>query len=281
MAEEKKNQASLSREILLKAVKGAAKYSKTVHFSGGGEPTLHPNLLEAIKLTKKLGLKVALSTNGTFLTQEIFDLVDFPRVSLDAGTKEIFEKKTKINLWDKIIGNIKKLKKRKKLGLGFLITPDNYKDIYKFCRLANELRVGWVHIRPAFIKKKNRKIRNLMPRAIETCKKAEKDFPNLEIYFRTDKFEGYWTKRKYDKCRANLLSAVLKANGRFIPCHDRVDLEFGDYYKQSFEEIWGSREHLNTLAKIKIEDCPRCVETKNNEYIQKIFIEDRFKKYIL
>ncbi len=282
MAEERENKVSLPREILLKAIRDAAEHAKTIHFSGGGEPTAHPDLLEAIELAKRSGLKVALSTNGVSLTQKIFDLVDFPRVSLNAATKEVFRSNTGTDLWDKIIENIKDLKGNKgKLGLGFVLTPENQRDLYGFCKLANDLGISWVHIRPAFLKKRNEEVRALMPESTRIIDGAKEDFPDLVIHFKTDKFDGYWTPRRYDKCRATPLLAVLKANGKFCVCQDRVDLEYGDYRKQSFEEIWRSKEHLEILKRINLEECPRCVETKKNEYIQKIFIEDGFVRDIL
>ncbi len=281
MARERRNVVSLPRELLLKSVREAAKHAKTVHFSGGGEPTAHPDLLEAITLAKQLGLKVALSTNGFYLTQEILDLVDFPRVSLNAATQEVFCKNTGTDLWNKTIARLKSLKNDGKLGLGFVLTPENQIDLYNFCALAFDLKVRWVHVRPAFIKDRNAEIRSLMPEAARVMAKAQDDFPGLAIYFKVDKFDGYWTLRLYDKCRATPLLAVLKANGRFCVCQDRTDLEFGDYRQQSFEEIWRSQEHQDVLQRIKLEECPRCVETKKNEYIEQIFIKDGFQKFIL
>jgi len=58
--EKQKYRTQLKRKTLLKAVKEASKHAYTVHFSGGGEPLLHPDIKDAIKLAKDSGLKVAL-----------------------------------------------------------------------------------------------------------------------------------------------------------------------------------------------------------------------------
>lgn len=277
MKEEKLSKAELPKNVLLKAIRTAARHAKTIHFSGGGEPLLHPDIIEALKLAKKLGLKIALSTNGVYLTQEIFDLIDFPRISLNASSNDNYEQVCGADLFDRVTKNIQKLKGREKLGLAYVLVPENSKGVYQFLKLAEQLKVGFVHIRPAYLKD-DRDLRNCLP-DVEQQVKAFKG--SVEVYFKIDKFDGYWTPRIYDKCRATPLLAVLKANGKFIPCQDRLDLEFGNFKKQSFEEIWFSEEHQEVINAIKLEECPRCVETKKNEYIQKIFIEDAFKKDIL
>ena len=62
-----------------------------------GEPTMHPELPQLVKIARENGLIVTLSTNGTRLTEEYCEaLVDAAphilSVSLDAATPETFEK---------------------------------------------------------------------------------------------------------------------------------------------------------------------------------------------
>jgi GTP 3',8-cyclase len=273
--------ATLPKEILFKAIEDAnITEAKTIHFSGGGEPLLHKDIVEVINYAKKYGLKVALSTNGTFLTQEIYDLVDFPRVSLNAGTKEVHEKLMGAKTFDLIVENLRKLKDRKKMGLAFVLTYHNVKDIISFCQLADILEVGFVHIRPAYLKDDG-KTRAIMEEANEYVAQAKRYFQKLDIYAMNDKFDGYWNERKYDKCRATPMNVVLKANGRFIPCQDRLDLEFGDYKNQTFKGIWKSEEHKILINNINMDICPRCVMTKTNEIIQHFYIQDDVLKELL
>jgi MoaA/NifB/PqqE/SkfB family radical SAM enzyme len=277
MKEERKNPASLSRKTLLKAVKEAKRYgAKTIHFSGGGEPLMHPHLYEAIKDAKKIGLKVALSTNGALLSQTILNMVDYPRISLNAGTSETHKRIMNADTFDAIIGKIKRLpeKLKDKIGLGFVITGDNWREVYEFCKLADSLKVNFVHIRPAYQPEEDDKIKRIVSSVAGLADQAKKDFPKLNIYCVKDKFDGYWTERKYSKCRATPMNAVLKANAKFILCQDMLNTEFGDYDKQSFKTIWQSAEHLKRIEEVKLKECPRCVMTKLNEFIQNIYIDN-------
>lgn len=63
---------------------------KTVLFAAGGEPTLHPRLLDAVRLARQYGFAVGLYSNGTFDycdddLSELLSLLDLFRISLHAA----------------------------------------------------------------------------------------------------------------------------------------------------------------------------------------------------
>lgn len=256
---------------IIKQLKGLG--VECVHFSGGGEPMMHAKTPYAIEQAKELGMTTVVSTNGTCGIPE----ADHIRVSLNAGTKETHAKIMRRNTWDTIINNIRECKFKERVGLGFVFTPDNYMEVYEFCKLAHGLGVNFVHIRPAYIKEDTKP---LLKEVLYQSERAKKDF-DLNIYSISEKFDGYWTPRKYAKCLATPMNIVIKANGRLIPCQDRLDLEFGDTTKQALSEIWGSDEHLKVLSSINCDDCPRCVMTKINEYIDNIFINNNCIREII
>jgi len=293
----------LPREVLLRGVRDAARTgANLIHFSGGGEPLINKHTPEAMELAQALGrerpmgrrheLKIALSTNGRLLTPEIARLVDYIRVSLNAGTAE---QHTATNHagegpgdWHTILENIAKAEPyaRQDLGLGFVVDHLNYRDIYAFCEVAAKLfngrgthvRQRFVHIRPAFYydPTDDAATRACMPEALELCDKARRDFEGLvDIHALTDKFDGYWTPRSYTQCRAVLTGTTLRATGDFAVCQDRVDLTFGNVpsYKDgaSFEDVWYSDEHRAVIASIyagaELDTCPRCVWGGRNKRI--------------
>jgi len=61
----------MSLELVEKIVREAPKVRETV-LTGGGEPLLHPQVIEFVRKFKKLG-NVGLMTNGTLLTQDMAD----------------------------------------------------------------------------------------------------------------------------------------------------------------------------------------------------------------
>lgn len=294
----------LPRETLLRAVGDAARTGATlIHFSGGGEPLINKHTIEAMRLAqalaserpaRELPLKIALSTNGRLLTPEVAGLVDYIRVSLNAGTAK---QHTATNHagdgpgdWDEIIQRIEACAPlaRQDIGLGYVVDYENYGDIYEFCKIASRIlgqtspsRQRFVHIRPGFYYEsaKDEATKAIMPEAFEASERAKRDFGHLiDIYAIAEKFDGYWTPRKFSKCRAVLTGTCLRATGDFAVCQDRTDLSFGAKYKRGtpFEDIWGSPEHLTMLARLhdgaggELPICPRCVWGGRNTLIDSI-----------
>jgi len=96
----------------------------SVHFSGLGEPLLHPQIKEmfayAKENAKEKRLEVGLWTNGLNLDEEISKeiiekkLLDYIIFGLDAATREIYAKVKGIDAFDKAVGNITKFLELKK-----------------------------------------------------------------------------------------------------------------------------------------------------------------------
>ncbi len=101
----------------------------------------------------------------------------------------------------------------------------------------------------------------------------------VKIYAISEKFDGYWNNNRYP-CRSTPLHAVLSATGEFLICQDRLDLRFGNYYKQTFDQIWFSKEHYDLIK--KAQSCNiRCVECRLNEIIERIFINNEICRELL
>ncbi|MGE0289045.1 MAG: radical SAM protein [Bradyrhizobium sp.] len=285
--EQKKHAVQLPKPLLLRAIDDAARTgARLVHFSGGGEPLINKATPEAMARAQGHGLKVALSTNGRLLTPDIASLVDYIRVSLNAGTEA---QHTTTNHagdgesdWHAILDAIRAAvpHKRRDFGLGFVVTHQNYEDIYEFCRVAADLGVDFVHIRPGFYydAELDDATRRIMTVALGLSEAARGAFGHrVQIFAITDKFDGYWSPRTYDRCRAVLTGTCLTATGDFAVCQDRTDLRFGAEYRTgaAFEDVWRSDEHRRLVDSIVspgvLDTCPRCVWNKRNELIDTVF----------
>jgi hypothetical protein len=104
----------------------------------------------------------------------------------------------------------------------------------------------------------------------------------VDIHALTDKFDGYWTPKTYNRCRAVLTGTCLRATGDFAVCQDRTDLTFGHTpnYKKgaAFEDVWHSEEHKRIISTIHtgaaLDACPRCVWGGRNKLIDAIETDD-------
>lgn len=280
----------LARPVLMKAVHDAARTgAKHMHFSGGGEPLLNKHTLEAMQLAGALGLEVSISTNGRLLTPEVAAAAHNVRVSLNAGTKKQHWKTNHGSDlrdpgdWEVILENVKRCvpHKRRDFGLGYVVDFENWKDIYKFCAVAVETGVDFVHIRPGFYyeAEKDQLTRECMPKAFKLCEKAKADFGDkVNIFSLSSAFDGYWTPRSYSKCHAVWTGITLRATGDFAVCQDRTDLVFGKNPNYAmgatFEEVWHSDERQRVTNSIctgqELDKCPRCVWNGRNTLIHNL-----------
>lgn len=275
MKEERKNGCVLSETIMNKIVDDCVDFRiDNVIFSGGGEPLTNPFTLPTIKKLHEKGIKTGLNTNGSLLPDA--SDVDYLRISVDAATKETYKRVHGVDKFDHITNRLQHLN-HNELGLAFLITKDNWHEIYQFCEWAQQFNYTFIHIRPAFLKNDN-SLRQIVSSLDAVRDAVMKDF--REVYFTIDKFEGYWTPRLYDSCRATPLKAVLCADGKFAVCQDNF-IKFGDYNSQPFISCWLSEDHKNAIKSIKVDECPRCVETTYNEIIQNCFIEDKMRMSLI
>lgn len=268
---------------------------KCVIFSGGGDPLLNRHTLATARKIKELGVMVGLNNQGYLL--EDATPFDFVRYSVDAGTKETYKKIHGIDGWDRVEKNIARhaLLRRGgakiEMGLAFLITPWNYHEVVTFVEWAQQYEPDFIHLRPAYLDAAyidaqypggGKQMKDqIVPSLREDAKALEAKYDN--VYFRVDKFEGFWTPKAYTKCRATPLMAVTSGDGAFLICQDRgisVEenyLRWGDYNTQSFKDIWWGPEHQAVIERIDLPKCPRCVLNSYNEIIPKVFMEDSMR----
>ena len=109
----------------------------------GGEPLLHPNAIEIIKLLKKTKRPITLITNGTQLTEKnVRQLlwnkvknIELPLVGANAETHDSLTRN--IGSWEKVIRSMKLVKKYYgRLTTVFVITKQNCKQIKEMAEIA-------------------------------------------------------------------------------------------------------------------------------------------------
>lgn len=281
MKEEKKRKTQLTSDILDKVVADSTRLGiKLIHISGGGEPLTNPYIDTFVGWLGKCGIKIAMSTNG-YLLEQLTNKIDHLRISFNAGKKETYKSIHSCDGFDKVIKNIRDVIKRKvakDIGMAYVLTHQNYIEIPEFIKLADEIGVDFVHIRPAFWEEHNEEIIEATKFIRKWYDGSKKDF-KINVYMVSDKFDGYWNNNKFS-CRATPLYPVLSATGEFLLCQDRLDLRWGDYYKQSFEDIWFSPKHYELIEKAQL--CRiRCVECNVNEIIQRVIINNEIRSELL
>lgn len=125
----------------------------SVEFTGGGEPTVHPDHLSIIAYAQKAGLKTGLVTNGVLLSDhEVYRNLDWLRISLDAGTEDTYRKIRESSAWSKVLRNLRLAAtfEKPKVGVGFVVTRENAHQIEAACHLTKDAGIPYIRISAMF-----------------------------------------------------------------------------------------------------------------------------------
>jgi MoaA/NifB/PqqE/SkfB family radical SAM enzyme len=104
----------MSPEVFKKIADECGKYHSVIRLTGGGEPLLHPQMIELIEYAKDKGAKIGLITNGSLLTphtvHRLLDCeVDAIEISADAADKSTYSK-VRVGLdFDKLLNKVRYL----------------------------------------------------------------------------------------------------------------------------------------------------------------------------
>jgi MoaA/NifB/PqqE/SkfB family radical SAM enzyme len=124
-----------------------------IEFTGGGEPTVHPDCVEIVGHAQSLGMQTGLVTNGVRLRDhEVYRSLDWLRISLDAGTAETYERIRESRMWSKVMANLNLAGTFEKpyVGVGFVVTRENYKELPQACRIVKAANIPYVRISAMF-----------------------------------------------------------------------------------------------------------------------------------
>lgn len=132
-----------------------------VQFTGGGEPTVHPEHERIFKRALELGLKCALVSNGLSWSDSLIGLLPrfaWVRVSVDAGTEATYGKTrdTAPRNFGKVWNNVSRLAHAIRaqpgctLGIGYVVTPDNHKELDEGVRLAKASGAAYIRLSAMF-----------------------------------------------------------------------------------------------------------------------------------
>lgn len=263
------NNAELSKEQVESVVANLkAMENKGVILSGGGEPTISPHFEYAIKLLKNAGQNIGLNSHGMNLNERLNEIIaenlEYFRISLDAGSAEMYEKihGMKPKHFEKTLQNIEKFAKTKQrlgskisFGVGFLTSNITQGDMESFVRLVKERGADFAQFRP-FIGDKM----DISQKLLELKQKYEDStFKIVASYQKYKEMESLsQNERGYSKCHGMFFSTVISADFQVWAClHFRQSEKhfLGDLREQTLEEIWKGariREVYNAI------DCTKC-----------------------
>ena len=260
---------------------------KAVSFSGGGEPLCYPYIGEAAEGVFNAGIKIGVLTNGSLLRGKVAEVLgnyaNWVRISMDAADCQTYARIRKVSLkeFDNVCSNIYDFVRNKakqcQLGIAFIVTQENYKDIYKFLKLMKELGVNHVKISGSVISTKadeNKKYHSCLLNSAKT--QIAKGFSNLssDNFAIIDKFDNFEDtdncyEKQYTWCPFIQCLSVIGADMNIYSCQDKAYTEkgkIGSIRDKSFQKLWSSIQAKDKLMKLNpSKDCDHhCTQHAKN-----------------
>ncbi len=216
--------------------------TRSITFTGGGEPTLNPNFNLMAKMAKSLGFQIGLVTNGVLLNK-VENLEDFLfiRVSLDAHNAADYLKVKGVNKFDVVLNNISNaLDKNKTIGISYVVGPHNNKNLEQADALACDLGVSYIQIKPSYINDRGEIFTDF-------------EYPDGRPVIGTKRY----LPQDNVPCTVAALVGIVGANGDvYFCCQGRgIDrLILGNLKDKTFKELWTERMKLKPNVSL----CPMC-----------------------
>ena len=214
---------------------------RSITWSGGGEPTLHPDIVEIIEACE---LDQGIYTNGTNLSLDLIAVLKrrmkWVYISLDRNTRNSFVEYKGADKFDRVVTAARLLVDAPgtaTIGVGYLLDGSNYANIPDMTALAlHKIGADYVQFRPLVTPGADRSwVTDALPLLASQTDKVVADIDRFKMY-------RDWDGHGYKTCHWAQLQTIITPDGRVWDCCNRRGFEgcsLGDLRNASFELIWG------------------------------------------
>jgi len=239
------SRGTLSLNHFKKFIDEISDYAFLLHFWGWGEPFMNKDIFTMIKYAREKGLRVLTSTNAHFLAQEditdklIDSGLDALIVALDGVDHQTYEHYRKQGDFDKVIGSVRLLTKRRKekntslpmINLRMVVSRENEHQIPAMKALATDLGVDMLTLK------------TLWSHGNDGL--WEKSLPVNHEYRRYSYDTEGRPIRKKNSCKRMWNHTMIHHDGSVTPCsyYLREESELGKAFganDETFSRIWFS-----------------------------------------
>ena len=250
---------------------------KALVFSGGGEPTLHPDFEVFVNVARRSDLELGLMTNG-FYKPEYSEIIGnnfkWVRFSIDTLDRKEYKKWKGVDSLDMVIDNVKALDKLPvKVGINCNVGPEHTVESIEKFGFVFSRGIDYIQFRPVlpryFLKEKiqtNEAVWDYLSK--RECQEINISGDKLEDLRRNNAFP-------FSSCEGHFFVPVLNANGDVCVCmyHPKDDrFVFGNLKNQYFKQIWQSEKRYEVIDFVRKLDykkeCQMCCKlTEINKFI--------------
>ncbi len=266
----------LDRKILKKLIPDLARLGcERIHLSGG-EPTMYPDLAQAMKWMRKQGIKITMTTNATLITEAKANAyvqggLKKANISFDSPDPIIHDEiRGMKGAFDRSVRGVQFLQRAfqakaerlasnpGKIFINMVVNQANYRQVSQLPALAQQIGARGFHLIPIFAR--NAELSHLTQAQIIEFNEhiapvayAQSQELGLEVaphdlwVFGTSNTEvessaqGNYAHQYYQNhpCYALWTHALIDHNGNVAPCCTLTDqVVIGNLKEQSFKQIW-------------------------------------------
>jgi len=215
--------------------------TRSITFTGGGEPLTHPDFDTLVNIASFLGFKLGLITNGINLHKiTTHDSFEFIRVSLDAATSKTYRTIKGNGYFPQVLDNIKKYNP----GVSYVICDDNKSEIEEAQELVTKLGAKYIQFKPAY----------------------GSDYQPSHNGFSTINQHRYPVSSRLPCKIAGRVGVVGSDGSVWYCCQKRGDPKYllGNIYNNWFSDIWKDRDSI-------VPDISSCITCRYQNYIEEIY----------
>lgn len=230
---------------------------RAVTFSGGGEPLMHPNIIEYICRARDIGTSYSIITNGSMLERrkaEVLASAAWVRVSIDyqSSAQMVASRHVHEREFYRVMTNIEQFAKSKDatcdLGVNYIVTHENHEGLAAFCQTLKDIGVENVRISPVWrpdFQEYHAPIAAEVRAEIAAAQSALADdrFSVYSSYHLGASAHG--TMRPTHRCYFAQMVPVIGADQNCYMCHNVAYSEhglIGSIKDRRFKDLWYSDE---------------------------------------
>lgn len=255
---------------------------QAIQFTGGGEPTIHKGFKAVVGRVIDLGIQFSLVSNGVQISADVARLVvngAWVRISLDAATERTYCKirRTHPSHWAKATTAIDFLREAKdksgsqcQIGVGFVVTPDNWDEVLGAAKIAKQLGADNFRISAQFSQHDEKLFEGFHEQSAELCKQAEELSDSVfKVYNRFgDRLQDLQRHGVDDRlCGYQFFTTYIGADLNVYRCCGYAYNErglIGSIANQRFKDFWLSQERFDNQLGFDGRGCERCQFRKQN-----------------
>ena len=250
-----------------------------VQFTGGGEPTTHPQFAQMLRWTQDLGLPYSVATNGVLVRDremiEQLARASWLRFSIDSADEATYHALRRAapghfaRAWA-AVADVAEAREgmgrrpRVTIGVNCVVGPENWAGVVETARMARAMGADNINLAVRRSAQGTGLFAGFREQMLAACREAEGlATPTFQVYNRIPErlAELESGPPTFAICGHSLFSPYIAADGNVYRCCDVANNDaglVGSIEHQRFMHLWLSQRRIDAMLAFDARTCPYC-----------------------